>query len=511
MIKDEIDGVVRPVIRRLSAASLGPITEFALRFTRTVVLSRLLVPNDLGACVALAGILSGCKLATDLGLEKYVVVFGSEDPEAAIGAARQISVYRGLVLGFVLIVFAPAIAQFFGHSVAANSVRWLALPSIIDGFRNWRVIQLQLRYEFGPQAGSIASAQIGALIAAVVAIHWFHDERVMLISLIAEATAYTITSHAVMPWLRLKPAEPAMRRLALRYGLPLMVNGIALWMLNQFDRVVVVNVFGSAALALYSLVAGLAVLPISVLSLVASNLALPYLDRSRRETQPASYEAASNVMFCHFVAAAVYAIGIAVFLGAAVPFLYGPHYSVSRSFGILLSVFVFFRMIRNGVNLILLANDGTIKLTIGNLFGSTGPLIGLVIGMISLRIEGVTLGMVIGDLMSLIALLLFARRALPTQGMLLLAALFAAPVAFVAIGLGATHAGERLPASGIVFAVGSAAVLCSSSLAYRWRSVRNGTSWMHARPSDRIPSATSQPTKPIGIGGETRHVDGSET
>jgi O-antigen/teichoic acid export membrane protein len=490
MILDNIGLLVRPVMRRLLGASLGPMAEFTLRFVRTVVLSRLLVPNDLGACIALGAIFSGCKLATDLGLDRYVVVFGREAPEAAIAAARQISIFRGLVLGLILIVFAPGIAPLFGHSVAADAVRWLALPLIIDGFRNWRVIQLQLHYQFGPQAGSIASAQIGALLAAVAAIHWFHDERVMLISLIAEATLYTITSHAIMPRFCRRPAEPAMRRLALRFGLPLMINGIALWMLNQFDRVVVVNVFGSTALAIYSLVAGLAVIPLAVLSLVASNLALPYLDRGRREIQPAGHEAALNVMFCHFAGAAVYAIGIAIFLGAAVPFVYGPQYSISRSFGILLSVFVFFRVIRTGINLILLANDGTIKLTIGNLFGGTGPLIGLAIAMIWPRIESVTLGMVAGDLMSSLALLIFARRALPVHVMLVMAVLFAAPVAFVVIGLSMIGGGSRLPASAIVFAVGSAAVLCSSVFVSRWRSACNG-SWLGGFRGARLSEAAS--------------------
>jgi hypothetical protein len=130
--------------------------------------------------------------------------------------------------------------------------------------------------------------------------------------------------------------------------------------------------------------------------------------------------------------------------------------------------------------------------------------------MIWLRIESVTLGMVVGDLMSSIALLLFARRALPMQGMLFMAALFAAPVALVAIGLCIIHAGERLPASGIVFAVGSVAVLCSSSFAYRWRSACNGTCWARAAPVDRGPSTTSRTTKPMGIRGEARQVDGSE-
>jgi O-antigen/teichoic acid export membrane protein len=464
--------LIEQLARRLSAASLGPVAEFALRFARTVALSHLLVPADLGACIALGGILSGCKLATDLGLEKYVIVFGREAPARAIAAARQIAVFRGFVLAIVLLLFAPTIARFFGEAVSVETVRWLAVPLVVDGFRNWRVIQLQLDYRFGPQAASVAVAQLGALIAAVAAAFRLQDERVMLISLIAESAVYVIASHIVARSPRSEPVEPRMRSLALRYGAPLMVNGVALWALNQLDRVIVVNVFGSATLALYSLVTTLAVLPISVFSAVAGNLALPYLEQRRRDQQSPTHSGPVNVMLGHFIAAAVYAIGIAVLLRRFVPLLYGSQYNASSIFAILLSVFVFFRIIRNGINLVLLANDGTLKLTLGNFIGGAGPFVGFAIAMLWPRVESVTLGLVIGELISAIALLLLARRVLPTLEMFASAGLFASPVALVAIGLGAMQGKAGLLASAGVLLLGAAAVLASSAVSRRWRSSR---------------------------------------
>ena len=59
---------------RLFSASLSPFLEFALRFSRTLLLSRLLSPTNLGAAVALSAILTGCEVITDIGLDKFVMV-----------------------------------------------------------------------------------------------------------------------------------------------------------------------------------------------------------------------------------------------------------------------------------------------------------------------------------------------------------------------------------------------------------------------------------------------------
>jgi hypothetical protein len=177
-------------------------------------------------------------------------------------------------------------------------------------------------------------------------------------------------------------------------------------------------------------------------------------------------------MVGHFVAAAVYAIGIAVLLNRLVPLLYGSQYNISSTFALLLSFFVFFRMIRSGMNAILLANNGTLRLTVGNFVGGVGPLAGLAIAMVWHRVESVTLGLVIGDLFSSIALLLLARHALPMLEMFVLAGLFASPVVLVAVGLGVTQGASGLTASASVLAIGATAVLASSAAAHRWRLIR---------------------------------------
>src|SRR5208282_1137108 len=72
--KAALDMSLRRYATRLSAASLSPFGEFLLRFVRTMILSHLLSPGDLGAAVVLTSILTGCEVITDIGLDKFVMV-----------------------------------------------------------------------------------------------------------------------------------------------------------------------------------------------------------------------------------------------------------------------------------------------------------------------------------------------------------------------------------------------------------------------------------------------------
>ena len=85
--------LLRRYATRLSSASLSSVGEFLLRFVRTVVLSRLLSPHDLGAAVALASILASCEMITDIGLEKFVMVTRA-DVQGAGGGGRLADVGR---------------------------------------------------------------------------------------------------------------------------------------------------------------------------------------------------------------------------------------------------------------------------------------------------------------------------------------------------------------------------------------------------------------------------------
>jgi O-antigen/teichoic acid export membrane protein len=120
--------------------------------------------------------------------------------------------------------------------------------------------------------------------------------------------------------------DPALRRDALIYGLPLVVNGVGLLMVSQADKLLIGNLFGLGTLALYSLVVNLALLPLSPLGAVLQNLSIAFL--AKRENGPGSVAGSFSVSWMVLVVASAYAVCVALLLQVLVPLLYGARYIV---------------------------------------------------------------------------------------------------------------------------------------------------------------------------------------
>jgi O-antigen/teichoic acid export membrane protein len=472
--------VLKQYATRISAASISPVASFTLRFLRTIILSRFLTPEHVGASVALFTILSLCEGITTVGLDTFVLVHaGGQERARALAAAQQIAFFRGLILGAAIFLFAPLLASLFGASV--QSVAWLGAVSAVASVKNLGVVQVQQEFRYLPEALSVVGGQIAAVVAAFLAAAHFRDERAMLASLVAEAFACVLLSYVLVP--RLAPrahaadVDPIMRRAALTFGAPLMLNGAALMILGALDRSVVVNLFDLTTLALYSLAVNLVLAPASILTIVLQNIGMPILIRPR-EDQGASKRASLMVLMAVLFVASPLAVSIALFLDRLLPIIYGAQYHVTQVFSALMAGIVLMRICRNGVNIILLAQKATARATTGNTISNLGVLIGFLLTVRYRELETFVAGLLIGEVLSLAALYaLVSRYVFPV-------AVFPLHVLGVALALGLI-AFARSDAQGVnpgseiallsaaVLAVGLEAIMIFRNYVYRFAGSKN--------------------------------------
>jgi O-antigen/teichoic acid export membrane protein len=452
-------------VLRLSAASIAPFFDFGSRFLRTIILSHLLTPSNLGAAVALATILSSCEMITDVGTNPFVILYTKTARAQAVAAARQIAIVRGLVMGAGIALFSPWLALLFGAAGHSENIAWLGVVPLIRGFRNLRQIQIIQDYRYGPDAICTVVSQIGALIAVVPAMRWFADERVLLASFVVEAVIYVSLSHLLVKREPVAKVDPAMRRAALAFGLPLMLNGVGLMILNYLDRAIVANLFDLATLAHYSLLLNLAVTPISPILFVIDRVGTPPLVHSLSD--PASSRQVSLIVAVgYFVTAAAYAIIVGSFLEKLVPLIYGAQYTATPVLCALASAVAFFRIARKGPNIILVNRSQTWRLTAGNIVTGIGLLAGWLVGAWLRRAEGVLIGLLIGDVLCFCVLFGFARCYFPIARLIRYACLPTIIAGAAVLGpLLATGPGWTIRAT--MFAIGGLVVGLNAILIYR--------------------------------------------
>ncbi|HRE61077.1 MAG TPA: oligosaccharide flippase family protein [Micropepsaceae bacterium] len=385
--------------RRLSAASIAPIGEFALRLLRTIVLSRLLAPDEFGIAMALVAVILAAELISDLGLDRYVMVAAREKLARHLAAAHAVGVIRGLAQGIVILALSPVLADVFGADAYWLAFAAASIIPVIRGFSHLGIKQLQRDYRFGPEAIVTIAAQLVALGVTAGVAFWVANAWAVLPGFVAEALVMAAGTHiAVGTRFRTDFSREAVR-LCLRYAWPFAANGLALALVMQADRFLVGGFLGAAVLGLYAVIMSLSVTPVYAAQRVVGGVLLP-LTISLRDGPGGIAAAARLVPWLYAGAGYLCALGLAFFLDVLTPLLFGEAYQVPHEIHLLAVLVAFFRFARSGPVCVFLVTGDTKAIMAGTLIAGCGLVVSLALVMNGAGLSGVMAGLIAGEIIS---------------------------------------------------------------------------------------------------------------
>jgi O-antigen/teichoic acid export membrane protein len=398
-------------IVRSSIISVAPAVDFGSRFARTVILSRLLDRDEFGISVAITVMLGTAALVTDVALDKFTVIQADENGQNALSAGHLLSVIRGVLISLILVAGAPAIAELFGVRQFWRSFAVAALVPLIGSFAHLGIKQVQRHYDYVPETWSIVISNLTAVCALPVAILIVGDHRAIVASFLIEVCCYVFASHLLARTRYSLSASREMVRKALLFGIPLMLNGIGLAIITQFDRALVGNWFGVDMLAKYSVLLSVSVVPISLVLRVFGALSLSFI-LAKSSKGLLVTDRYNTLIFLFGALAVLYSLFVALTLDWITPLVFGHSFHVDLSIHLLLIAIVFLRLQRGGAPTnLLLATGRTRELALLNLSTAFGLVLAIALLFLSPRVEMLLWGLAVGDLLSFV-LFLFASSAI---------------------------------------------------------------------------------------------------
>jgi O-antigen/teichoic acid export membrane protein len=461
-------------LKRISAigatASLSPIVEFGLRFLRTVVLSRFLVPQEFGIAVGIGAVLATVELAGDISLDKFVVVRARDEAAAALAAAHALSIGRGLLLALVVFVAGGPVAEFMDAPAAAGSFQLAGLVILVRSFAHLQIKQMQAEYKYLPELIASLAAHGSAVAVVLPLLRIVGDHRVIVGSFLTEALVYLVASHLLARVPFALRGDRAVMAAALRFGLPLTLNGIGLAAAAHLDRMIVGHWLGVVALAHYALILTIGVAPVGVLLTITLKLALPYM-ADRQRGAAAQREAEITIVWLYAILAGAYALWVAGSLDVLVPLVFGPAYRVDPDVRALVTVLVSVRIIQHAPTIFLLANGKTGRLALTRLSSIGGLVVALALVMSAARLEAVLTGVLVGDLLGLALLFRLSRPDDPRHRLALWRpAIGSLGVTLVAVGVIWLWSGDAWASRGFLLALAFPIWLVQAGIGYRrWR------------------------------------------
>jgi teichuronic acid exporter len=306
--------------------SASSVTKVVIQFGVTVLLARLLSPDDFGLA-ALAFIVVGFAQAVmDLGLGPAIIQRHDLTPRH-VRTSFTLSTLIGLGATAVLALGAPLFASLLGNAAVVNVLRVLSILFVLAGIGATARALLERRLDFrGLFFVDLSSYVLGyAPVAIILALLGFGVWSLvwanLLQSLIAVVVSLALGRHSLRPLV----ARGEMREL-LDFGFSVLLNRTVVYASYNGDNFVTGRWLGPSALGLYSRAFQLMSLPLYQLQNVTWNVLFASYSRLQNNRARAASAYLKGVQLTSLVVAPISA-GMVVAGPHLIVGLYGPKWT----------------------------------------------------------------------------------------------------------------------------------------------------------------------------------------
>lgn len=363
----------------------GQVVVQVCSFVRSVILARLISPEDFGIAATFAMTFSLLEMVSNLSVQSLLVQAPDGDAPRFQATGHLLLVFRGLLNAALLLVLALPLSSLFGVPQAWWAFCWIAAIPLLRGFSHLDLCRYQRNMRFAPQVVvDIVSSFLVTLLAWPIAAR-LRDYSAMLWLLLLQSAVQAIGSHIVAERRYVWTWDQDYARRFISFGWPLLVNGLLMYGILQGDRFIIGasgrlfpnSVYNLADLGIYSVAFSLTMAPSTLFTNMASALFLPVL--ARVQTEPEQFERRYKACVLTLaLAGAMIAIPFIVVGSWIVPLIFGSKYAAAGAFIGWLGAMWGVRVFRTGPTQAALALGDSRNSMIANIARSTA-LIGVLV------------------------------------------------------------------------------------------------------------------------------------
>lgn len=226
-------------------------TRFALRsmgLVSTVVLARLLIPEDFGLIAMATAFLGMVQGISALGFHTALIKFQTRE-RRDYDTAWTLNAIRGVILAAIILVGSQVLPGYFGDPRLENILLALAVQPILAGIGNSRFVELERDLKFSKDFALFTVAKLLSVIVTIaVAIIWRNYWALVAGLLVGSVTRLSM-SYILYPYLP-RVCFQSTRKL---FGFTVWISGvnIANSISHNIDRLFAGGILGIASAGYY--------------------------------------------------------------------------------------------------------------------------------------------------------------------------------------------------------------------------------------------------------------------
>lgn len=266
------------VVRGTGVTVTARAIFFILNLVSTVILGRLLTPQDFGLVAMVIVVTGFIAMFREMGLS-MAVVQREELNHEQVSTLFWINVVVGLLLGVVMVALATPIAWFYSEPRLTHVTWVLAIGLPLGGLtiQHAALLRRQMRF-FSLEAIGMAELLVSILTGVVLAVlgagYW-----ALVFMPLAGAVTSIIGIWTLCDWRPGSPVRGAGVRSMLSFGGHLTGFNVINYFARNLDNVLIGRFVGTNELGLYSKAYSILLLPISQINAPITAVAIPALSR----------------------------------------------------------------------------------------------------------------------------------------------------------------------------------------------------------------------------------------
>lgn len=245
-----------------------------IAFLRVVILARLLVPAQFGVFGIASMALGLLEILTETGINVFLIQ-EKEDVDSYVNDAWLVSIIRGILIAFFIILTAPFVATFFQIEQFLGIILLISAVPLIKGFINPSIVKYQKNLQFNKEF-FLRSAIFALDSLVAIAVSFITRSAIGLVfGLMAGAILEVILSFILIkPTPKLSFNFQKINKIIHR-GKWVTLYGIFNYAASEGDNITIGKILGPGLLGIYKMGYTISTLPVSGVSDVANRVIFP--------------------------------------------------------------------------------------------------------------------------------------------------------------------------------------------------------------------------------------------
>jgi len=250
------------------------IADRLFQLVRTIILARLLSPNDFGLFGIALLVLSTLETFSEAGF-RHALIQKKGDTGQYLNTTWTVGIIRGFFIAAIVFLSARPIAIFFKAAAAENILRVIGLAIILESLTNVSILYFQKELRFYKYFQYRFLGTIVDVVVAISAAYLLKSVWALVFGLLAGNLVRCITSYIISPYRPKLQLNMPMAKELFGFGKWIMGSSILLFLITHGDDAFVGKILGTTMLGFYQMAYKISNLPATEITQVISQVSFP--------------------------------------------------------------------------------------------------------------------------------------------------------------------------------------------------------------------------------------------